>query len=105
MRPRRRHEALLLGDVQLLLPGPEPGSDAAHRRGPLDRLEPDDVSVEAMCLLDAARRCQNLRVIERDVQRLPRSACSRSIENESAEARLKPGTGFRFCSNRLEIAS
>src|SRR5207244_9819658 len=105
MRLRGGRGVLVLGDVQLLRADPKPGAHAPQRRGSLDPLEPDDTGVEAHSLVDAARRHHYLDVVEREAQRFPRRACSRSIESEYAQARQKPGTGFRCSSNLLEVAT
>src|SRR4051812_6200826 len=105
MRLRRCDEVLVLGDMELLRAGAEPGADASHCLRPRDPLEADDVAVKACRLADGSGRHHHLHVVEREAQRFPRRTCLRSIETEYAQARLKPGTGLRCSSNLLEVAT
>ena len=79
-----RNKPVVLGNVQLLRAGAKPGPDAAEGRRALDPLQPDDFAVKARSLLDATGRRDELDMVEREAQRFPRSACSRSIDSKRA---------------------
>ena len=70
--------------MELLRAGAEPDPDPAHAFRPLDPLEPYDFGIEAHGLLDTAGGDDDLDVVEREVQRFPRRACSRSIDSKRA---------------------
>jgi hypothetical protein len=74
----------MLGNVYLLCSGLKPGADAAQSPGPLDPLEANDVGVKVRRLVDGARRHDDLHMVEREAQRFPRRACSRSIDSKRA---------------------